>query len=189
MKCEKPLKTLLWAEFLVFFGWYFFIKTFQVFLVEKIGCSELQVFNIYSQYGLWFSLSQVAFILWLHKYSRSEKFFRGFIFLLAFSILALTLMNGYSMTCFIIPLFSFAYATLIPSLTALVSDYASSHNNGKVMGLHQSIQALAKVFGPVIAGILLTLTPLATVLFSPLFILASLGVLALGSRKEEIKVS
>ncbi|MGD0665004.1 MAG: MFS transporter [Rhabdochlamydiaceae bacterium] len=189
MKCEKPLKTLLWAEFLVFFGWYFFIKTFQVFLVEKIGCSELQVFNIYSQYGLWFSLSQVAFILWLHKYSRSEKFFRGFIFLLAFSILALTLMNGYSMTCFIIPLFSFAYATLVPSLTALVSDYASSHNNGKVMGLHQSIQALAKVFGPVIAGILLTLTPLATVLFSPLFILASLGVLALGSRKEEIKVS
>jgi len=25
LKCEKPLKILLWAEFLIFFGWYFFI--------------------------------------------------------------------------------------------------------------------------------------------------------------------
>jgi MFS transporter, DHA1 family, tetracycline resistance protein len=185
LQCEKPLKTLLWAEFLIFFGWYFFIKTFQVFLVEKIGCSESQVFNIYSQYGLWFTISQVIFILWLHKYSRSEKFFRQFIFLFAFSIFVLSFMQNYKMTCFIVPLFTFAYASLIPSLTSLVSDYASSHNNGRVMGLHQSVQALAKILGPVIAGVLLTLTPMATVLFSPLFILASRAVFVLGSRRKE----
>ena len=188
LRCEKPLKTLLWAEFLIFFGWYFFIKTFQVFLVEKIGCNEIQVFNIYSQYGLWFALSQLVFILWLHKYSRSEKFFRGFIFLFAFSIFILSFMQDYTMTCFIVPLFTFAYASLIPSLTALVSDYASSHNNGKVMGLHQSVQALAKILAPVMAGVLLTLTPLATVLFSPLFILASSAIFALGSQKKEAKI-
>ncbi len=186
LRCEKPLKTLLWAEFLIFFGWYFFIKTFQVFLVEKIGCNELQVFNIYSQYGLWFSVSQVIFILWLHKSSRLEKFFRNFIYLFAFSIFLLSFMKDYTMTCFIVPLFTFAYASLVPSLTALVSDYSSSHNNGKVMGLHQSVQAIAKILGPVTAGALLTLTPMATVLFSPLFILASRAVFALGSEKKKL---
>jgi MFS family permease len=190
LKCEKPLKALLWAEFLIFFGWYFFIKTFQVFLIEKIGCNETQVFNIYSQYGLWFALSQVVFILWLHRYSRSEKFFRRFIFLFAFSILILSLMQNYTMTCFIVPLFTFAYASLVPSLTTLVSDYASSHDNGKVMGLHQSTQAIAKILGPLVAGVLLTLTPLATVLFSPIFILASRLFFVLGSeRKRTIEIS
>jgi MFS family permease len=185
LKCEKPLKTLLWAEFLIFFGWYFFIKTFQVFLIEKIGCTEIQVFNIYSQYGLWFSLSQIVFILWLHKYSQSEKFFRYFIFLFAFSIFLLSFMKDYSAICFITPLFTFAYASLIPSLTALVSNYASSHDSGKVMGLHQSIQAIAKILGPVVAGVLLTLTPLATVLLSPLFILASRALLPFGADQKK----
>lgn len=178
LRCEKPLKALLWAEFLIFFGWYFFIKTLQIFLVEKVGCSESQVFSIYSQYGLWFALSQVLFILWLHKYSKSEKFFHHFISLLALSIFMLSFMNNYATLCLIIPLFTFAYASLIPSLTARVSEYASSSDSGKVMGLHQSIQALAKILGPVTAGLLLTLTPLATVLFSPLFILASRALLA-----------
>jgi len=93
-------------------------------------------------------------------------------------------MQNYTMMCFIVPLFTFAYASLVPSLTALVSDYASSHDNGKVMGLHQSTQAIAKILGPLLAGVLLTLTPLATVLFSPLFILASRWVLALNSKKQ-----
>lgn len=185
LKCEKPLKTLLWAEFLVFFGWYFFVKTFQVFLVEKIGCNEIQVLNYYSQYGIWFSLSQMIFILWLHKYSSSAKFFRNLIFLLSLSIFSLTFVPNYPVTCMIIPLFTFAYAALIPSLTALVSTHASSEDNGKVMGLHQSVQAGAKILGPIIAGALLTLTPLATVICAPILIVASRAVLALGAPKKE----
>lgn len=184
LRCERELKMILWAEFLIFFGWYFFIKTFQVFLVEKIGCSEIQVFNIYSQYGLWFSLSQLIFIFWLHKHCSSERFFRRFIFLFAFSIFILSFMSSYRLTALVVPLFTFAYASLIPSLTSLVSNYASTHDNGKVMGLHQSVQALAKILGPVIAGFLLTFTPMATVLLSPLFILASRAIFALGSARK-----
>lgn len=179
--CNREVKILLFAEFLIFFGWYFFIKTFQVFLIEGIQCTEAQVFNVYSQYGLWFALSQVVFITWFHRYSKSEKFFRHFITFLALSILILYFAKSYAAACLIVPLFTFAYGMLIPSLTGLVSDYATSHNNGKVMGLHQSIQAFAKIGGPLIAGCVLTLTPMATVLLSPLFILASRALL----RKKE----
>ncbi|MBS0648395.1 MAG: MFS transporter [Verrucomicrobia bacterium] len=179
--CNREVKILLFAEFLIFFGWYFFIKTFQVFLIEGIQCTEAQVFNVYSQYGLWFALSQVVFITWFHRYSKSEKFFRHFITFLALSILILYFAKSYAAACLIVPLFTFAYGMLIPSLTGLVSDYAGAQNNGKVMGLHQSIQAIAKIGGPLIAGCVLTLTPMATVLLSPLFILASRAFL----RKKE----
>lgn len=178
-QCGREVKVLLFAEFLIFFGWYFFIKTFQVFLIEGIQCSETQVFNVYSQYGLWFALSQLIFIAWLHRFSKSEKFFHRFITFLALSIFVLYFAKSYWAACLIVPLFTVAYGALIPSLTALVSDYASSHNNGKIMGLHQSIQAFAKIGGPLIAGCVLTLTPLATVLLSPLFILASRAIFAL----------
>jgi len=185
LKCDKRLKTFFWAEFLIFFGWYFFIKTFQVFLVEKIGCTEIQVLNYYSQYGLWFSVSQGLFILWLHKYSRSDTFFKIFTFLLASSIFALTFIEGYFMTCFVIPLFTLGYAALIPSLTARASEYALLNENGKVMGLHQSVQAIAKIISPVAAGALLSVTPIATVLLAPLFILASRAFLKSESPETE----
>jgi MFS transporter, DHA1 family, tetracycline resistance protein len=184
LSCTRELKILLFAEFLVFFGWYFFIKTFQVFLVEEVKCTEAQVFNLYSQYGLWFALSQVIFILWLHRFSKLDRFFNRFIVLFAGSIFVLAFVKSYVAACLIVPFFTFAYATLAPSLTGLISDYASSHNNGKVMGLHQSIQAFAKILGPLIAGGLLTFTPLATVLFSPIFILASLIVFGLHAKER-----
>lgn len=187
--CNREVKILLFAEFLIFFGWYFFIKTFQVFLIEGIQCTEGQVFNLYSQYGFWFALSQVVFIVWLHKYSKSEKFFRTFITFFASSIFVLIFAKSYWAACLIVPLFTFAYGALIPSLTGLLSDYASSQNNGKVMGLHQSIQAFAKIGGPLIAGCVLTLTPLATVLLSPLFILASRFVFALRAKEKKLPES
>jgi predicted MFS family arabinose efflux permease len=182
-QCNREIKVLLFAEFLIFFGWYFFIKTFQVFLIEGIKCTEAQVFNVYSQYGFWFALSQVVFITWLHKYSKSEKFFHHFITFLAFSIFVLYFAKTFWAACLIVPLFTFAYGSLIPSLTGLVSGYTTSDNTGKVMGLHQSVQAFAKIGGPLIAGCVLTLTPLATVLLSPLFILASRAIFALREKK------
>jgi hypothetical protein len=80
--------------------------------------------------------------------------------------------------------FTFCYGMLIPSLTGLVSDYTTSLDNGKVMGLHQSVQAFAKIGGPLIAGCVLTMTPLATVLLSPLFIFASRAIFALRDRTK-----
>lgn len=183
LNCTKPLKILLLAEFLVFLGWYFFIKTFQVFLVEEAKCNEGQVFNLYSQYGLWFALSQVVFILWLHKFSK--KLLRKSIVLFAGSIFFLAFFKNYSTACLIVPFFTFAYAILAPSLTGLVAEF-SVDDHGKVMGLHQSIQAFAKILGPLMAGCLLTFTPLATVVFSPIFILASLLVFGFHAKVRNV---
>jgi DHA1 family tetracycline resistance protein-like MFS transporter len=155
-----------------------------VFLVEEVKCTERQVFDLYSQYGLCFALSQVVFILWLHKFSK--KLLHKSIVLFAISIFILAFFRNYAAACLIVPFFTFAYAILAPSLTGLISEFASSQDHGKVMGLHQSIQAFAKILGPFLAGCLLTFTPLATVVFSPIFILASLLVFSLHSKARSV---
>ena len=77
---SAEVKILLFAEFLI--SLLDFIKTFQVFLIEGIKCTEAQE-CVYLQYGLWFALSQGIFIVWLHRYSKSEKFFRHFTIFMA----------------------------------------------------------------------------------------------------------
>lgn len=184
LTCSREVKILLFGEFLILFGWYFFIKSFQVFLIEGAGCSDTQVFSLYSQYGVWFTISQLLFIFWLHRQAKSEVFLRTFILLFAVSIFALVFVSNYTAACLVVPFFTFAYAALSPALTGLISDYASSHNNGKVMGLHQAIQAFAKIGGPLLAGCVLPLTPSATIILSPLFILGSLAVFKLREKKS-----
>lgn len=167
-RCSSPVKRVFWTTFLLIFGWYFFIKTFQVFLLEEVRCSEVEMFNTIAYYGLCTVLAQVLYVSFLHKYIKSHRFFECFLFLLAASIFSLVFVRSYAPLIFIVPLFSIAYSILMPSLTYLISE--SSENKGKLMGLNQSVQSLAKILAPALAGVGLALTPLTSVAVSSLVI-------------------
>ncbi|EDV20040.1 uncharacterized protein TRIADDRAFT_32496 [Trichoplax adhaerens] len=48
-------------------------------------------------------------------------------------------------------LYSFGSATVVPSLTSVVSHYGSAEHKGKLIGIFRSIGALARSFGPFLA--------------------------------------
>jgi len=183
LHCTPQTKNILATAFLLIFGWYFFIKTFQVFLIEKIHCSEIEMFNTISYYGFCSVLSQFAFVAFLYKYIKSSRFFEIFVLLLSLSIFAMMFINSQYPLLFIVPLFSFAYSILMPSLTYFISEAGTYENHGKIMGLNQSVQALAKVLAPALAGCCLALTPLTSVVMSSLAIFAS-GLVFMLARKK-----
>lgn len=163
-------KKLIGSYFLLIFGWYFFIKTFQVFLIEEFNLSNLFIFNTISFYGFCSVLAQGAFVLYLHRFMKN--YLHHALLLLSLSIFLLT----FTSTATLFPLvflFSFTYALLIPSFTFLISEFSTTSSHGKVMGLHQSISALAKILAPTIAGLFLALTPYTSVLLSSFCIFAS----------------
>ncbi len=163
-------KNLVLSYFLLIFGWYFFIKTFQVFLIEELHLSDIFVFNTISFYGFCSMLAQGAFVLLLHRFMRN--YLHHTLFVLSLSIFLLTFTN--TATLFpLVFLFSFTYALLIPSFTFLISEFSTAANHGKMMGLHTSISALAKILAPTIAGLFLALTPYTSVLLSSLCIFTS----------------
>ncbi len=168
--CKRELAIFLLAEFFIFFGWYFFIKTFQIFLVEKLHFNEDQVFSLSIQYGLSIVISQLIFIFYLHRHSQSTRLFYHCIALLAFSIFMLHFSKTYLLTCFVVPLFTFAYTSLMPLLTARIAKHAFATDRGKVMGFHQAIQSIAKIVAPLTGAALLALDFASTALFAPVFI-------------------
>jgi predicted MFS family arabinose efflux permease len=145
------------------------------------------MFNTISYYGFCSFLAQAFFVAFLHKYIKSHKFFEVFSIVLSLSIFSLTFVKSHYSLLFIVPLFSLAYSVLLPSLTYLLSESALE-NHGKTMGLNQSVQALAKILAPALAGCSLAFTSLASVVISALVILASAVVFGL-SRKDSVSPS
>ncbi len=56
---------------------------------------------------------------------------------------------------------SFGQGTLRPALTSLISQTADAHEQGKVLGLAQSLGSVAAIFAPALGGLLLTYHALA----------------------------
>lgn len=183
--CSPQTKSILTTAFLLVFGWYFFIKTFQVFLVEKIRLAEREMFDTIAFYGFCSLLSQIAFVSFLHKFIKSSKFFEMILILLATSIFSLIFVYSYGPLMVIVPLFSFAHSILVPSLTYFVSEFSTRENHGKIMGLNQSIQALGKIIAPILAGCSLALSSNTCVVISSIVIFLSFTVFA-AAKKERV---
>lgn len=186
LSCKKETKSTLLSVFLLLFGWYFFIKTFQVFLLEERRFTEENVFLLISMYGLFSLLSQIAYIYKIHQYIKKELFFPFFITLLSISISSLGFVHSMEGTLCLVALFSLGYSALMPSLTSKIAESATEETSGKVMGIYLSVQALAKILAPALAGMCLALTPFSSIGFSSLAIFSSL--LFLYKRKRKISL-
>ncbi len=63
--------------------------------------------------------------------------------------------HGIPLLLVAIALLTFGSANLRPSLTSLITIRASRHRQGMVIGLMQSLMAIAQIVAPVIAGFLI----------------------------------
>ena len=62
-----------------------------------------------------------------------------------------------------VTLFSFSYATICPALTYVVSEFGTGEHQGKLMAIFQSVQALAQVLAPSLAGLAMAVHHLAPI--------------------------
>jgi MFS family permease len=184
LQCSKDLKLLFVVEFLVLFGWFFFIKNLQPFLIQETKCTTKEILNIYSQYGVWFVIAQSIFFVYAKKTIKLEKILPKILLFSAASIFMFIFSKNYTTATLMTPFFTFAYAWVSPLLTSLISNYGSNQNYGKVMGLQQSIQSIAKILAPLTAGFLLTINTSIIVVFSPIIILFGLITFMLYKKKQ-----
>lgn len=170
---KVELRPLFLSTFLLFCGWYFFIKFFQVLLIHQIRFSEEAFCHLLSYFGLCCVLTQLFFSLVLHKIARPQTFVYWFGAVLCGSLFSFIFIETYWATLVSVTLFSVAYSILCPSLIALISDAGSKENQGKILGFYYAMQSLAKVLAPCLAGTTMLLFPAAPILCSCLFIVAS----------------
>ena len=135
-----------------FFGFNFFTQFFQVYLLEKFSVSGSQLGIILSYLGIWSILTQALLVRPVSKRFTSRQVLPVSLLLLAFSFTALLMVPQFWLlfpVLIFIPLFS---GLSNPNLTALVCGLAGERNQGEILGINQSVMAMAQFVPPLIGG-------------------------------------
>ncbi|HPE85142.1 MAG TPA: MFS transporter [Chlamydiales bacterium] len=165
----KELKAIFFSVFALYFGWYFFIKFFRVLLLDRLHYTIEAYCNILSYFGICCLIAQGIYTFFSTRI-QEERVLKIAAPLLAFSIFSLAAIKApFTILC-AVTLFSFSYAIICPALTFVVSEFGGSNHQGKVMGLFQSVQAIAQVLAPSLAGLAMAAHPIAPILVSGVFV-------------------
>lgn len=176
---RMPELRFVFLGLLIFsFGWSFFTEFVPLYLISRFSFNPAQIGIFYGYTGAFYSLSAGFLIypiirrLGTHRSLVLSMLFAG-LYLLVF------LKIGSSGILWIyLPLSQFFLAFAYPAFAAMISNQVSDERQGEVMGIYQSLIALALTITPFCSGSLVGSYPSLTVIVSGL-----LMVLASGSIK------
>lgn len=164
------LRKLFIISFLLIFGFTFFTQFFQVYLIERFNFSQSQIGNLFAYLGLWIAITQGVILRLVSKNNSSEKILKASIFMLAISFVLVLLIQNPILLLFTTPLIAISNGLTNPNITALISNAAAKDSQGEILGINQSISALAQMIPPILAGISLSINLSLPILFAALFI-------------------
>ncbi|MDO8469201.1 MAG: MFS transporter [Candidatus Peribacter sp.] len=167
------LRTILFVSFLLVLGFNFFTQFFQVMLIERFNFTQSDIGNLYAYMGLWIAITQGLINRPLSRRFSSEQIVSVSAFTLAASLPFLLLPERVAFIYLVFPFIAVSNGLTHPNATAIVSNLAGPESQGEVLGINQSLQALAMALPPIIAGVIATLHPgLPTIVGSGLIFLA-----------------
>src|SRR3989338_2063721 len=146
------LRTMFIVIFILALGFNFFTQFFQVFLIDKFHYTESSIGNLFAYIGLWIAVTQGVIT---RAVSRKFSPKQGIIFstlLLSFALIMILAPTNSIYLYVVLPFVAIGQGLTYPNSTAIISNLADKSSQGEVMGISQSMQALAQSVTPVIAG-------------------------------------
>ena len=172
-----PLRRQLFlAVFLFGFGFNFFIQFFQYFLIEKFSVTQTQLGLIFSYVGIVAVLTQAGAVSFVSRRFSARR-------VLAWTLLQVTpvyplllLMPSYGWIFALVFLSPLLNGISLPNLTTIVSSLADSKSQGEILGVNQSVMAIAQFLPPLIGGFFVGLHYTLPLWISGFFIFLSWAV-------------
>lgn len=152
------LRLLFATVLFYYFGFSFFTQFYQVFLIEKFGFTEGDVGNMFGYIGLLIAAAQVALVRPLSKRHRPQAIFSIAPVLLAAGFMLLLVPDTAVGLYLMLLAVALPAGLAMPNLTAIVSEQAGDDSQGEIMGINQSVNAIAQTIPPVIAGIIASIS-------------------------------
>jgi len=151
------LREILSVVLLLSLGFTFFTQFFSVLLIDRFDFTEKNIGLLYGWIGIWLALTQGVTVRILSRYFSSTAIVSVMPFFLAVSI-GLILVPDQSWWFYVItPLIATSQGTTTPNLTAVLSSQASAEEQGKILGVNQSMSSVGQAIPPIVAGYLNTL--------------------------------
>ena len=149
---NTSLRLLLFSMFTITVGFTFFREFFSSFMFQKFEFLPNQTGRLFGYMGIWIMITQGIFLRYLPKFASSSQIVLLFISPLALSFLVLLLPTSGSQMYIALPFVVIAQSIVAPNLNALISNSALASEQGTVLGVNQSLQALAQIAPPFITG-------------------------------------
>lgn len=147
----KNERRLFLASFFITAGFTFFTSFFQVFLIDKFDWTPGDIGKLFGFIGFWLVFTQ-GFLIRRIKSRPPSSILRISILLLAFALLAEISTNFSWVIWLVTPLLSISNGFTNPNMTAIISQSANRASQGQILGINQSVQAIAMSVPPLLAG-------------------------------------
>lgn len=178
------LRLLLFCIPLFNMGFVIYWQFISINWIEQYGLNEAQVGNVYAYGAAWFALCSGLLIRPILSRFRnlSIAFFSSL--LLGLLILILLFRTGIGLFWICIPFQEFFLALLGPTAMAFISNAVKNEDQGKVMGVLQSLGAAAFAVSPLLGGLISGINYNAHILFGGIIILLFSCIIFFGYRKQ-----
>ncbi len=137
----------------IHFGWVFFIKFYQVYLLETVGLNHGDCCQVTSYLGMSCALWQGLRYWGDHFIPKSCWWLLSMVTLMGLALFSFSVLISLQGTIFCTVLLSFAYSMIIPTGLSLFL----SHDDGGVKeqktAAYQSLCSLTKVLAPLLSGL------------------------------------
>jgi DHA1 family tetracycline resistance protein-like MFS transporter len=154
---SPALRVIFASEFLFWGGFTFFTTFFQILLIEKLGFKVNNVGDFFAYIGIWIALSQVLITPFLAKRFKNHNVLKVAFLGMAIALVLQLVPNNTTQLLLVAPLIALFNGTIMANLSTLVSLTASDKNQGEVLGIEASVQALAQAIPAIIAGYVATM--------------------------------
>lgn len=138
--------------FALAFGFNFFTQFFQVFLVEQFQATRSQLGMILSYMGIWSIMTQALLVRPVTSRFTARQIVAVTLVLLAASFPLLLLVSSFWLLFAAIVFIPIFYGLSNPNVTSLVCGLAGPERQGEILGINQSVMAMAQFVPPLIGG-------------------------------------
>ncbi len=151
---SKKFRSFYTTTFLYTAGFNFFTTFFGVFLIQKFGYDQGGIGLYFAFIGVCIALTQGVLTGIVGKKFSSLSIISVALFVFSFTLLGLGFTNvSWLLYVLAIPQ-CICIGLIMANLTAVISNSSGAHEQGKVLGVNASVQALAQSIPPVISGYL-----------------------------------
>ncbi|MBL8993675.1 MAG: MFS transporter [Spirochaetia bacterium] len=166
------LRVLFATGFLYQAGFAFFTTFFSVYLIHKFQFTQGRIGDFYAWVGIWIAFSQAVIMRFVANRFKESTVVRFGTILTGLLIMAYLLPDKAWMLYVIVPFFAIFNGVSFATTSGLVSRAVSPTQQGEVLGINTSVQALAQAIPPILSGyIAAKIQPQAPVFISAVVII------------------
>lgn len=148
----ENLRFLYLTNFLFFSGFTFFVTFISIFLIKKFGFTQGHIGDFFSFMGLWIVFTQTVITRRVAKYFDESKVLKFTIIADGVFIGLMYFAQNWWLLYLITPFIAICNGLTFANIGGLISRSADQKIQGEILGISASIQALAQLVPPVLAG-------------------------------------